>query len=317
MNPRNSTWGFPIIDFHLHLPVEEDFTAEANAAYIAVHGQDKFAKLRADWLFYQQQWWDRYGFGTPEQTEHTPQHQAQRWAQEIDQAGIEAGVFVTGGGNHSLSEAIAEHPRLMGFAHHSPFAPDAAAELRRAVQEEGMRGYKVFAPALPGPIDHEDLHPVWQVAEDLQIPVLIHFGPLEGGGGTAWHTNINPLMLHDVAKAFTYTTFVIPHFGCGYPKEMLHLAWACRNVCVDTSGNNEWVRWMSYRLSLSDLFTRFYETIGPQRIIFGSDSSWFPRGLVGAYYEEQIAVVDAMGIDDAARHQIFYANAARLLKWHD
>ncbi|HLS02800.1 MAG TPA: amidohydrolase family protein, partial [Beutenbergiaceae bacterium] len=141
--------------------------------------------------------------------------------------------------------------------------------------------------------------------------------PLEGGGGTAWHTNINPLMLHDVAKAFTYTTFVIPHFGCGYPKEMLHLAWACRNVCVDTSGNNEWVRWMSYRLSLSDLFTRFYETIGPQRIIFGSDSSWFPRGLVGAYYEEQIAVVDAMGIDDAARHQIFYANAARLLKWHD
>ena len=25
-----------------------------------------------------------------------------------------------------------------------------------------------------------------------------------------------------------------------------------------------------------DLFRRFYETVGAERIIFGSDSSWFP-----------------------------------------
>jgi uncharacterized protein len=190
------------------------------------------------------------------------------------------------------------------------------AELKRNwrwYQEDGMRGYKVIAPALPGAIDDEALMPVWQAAEDLGIPVLVHFGVLDGGGGTAAHVNISPLRLHDVAKGFPYTPFVIPHFGCGYPAELLQLAWACRNVCVDSSGNNEWIRWMPYPLTLADLFRKFTETIGPERILFGSDSAHFPRGLVRAYYDEQTRIVSQLGLSPGDRHNIFAGNAARLL----
>lgn len=310
---RRSHWGIPIIDFHCHLPVPEQFTAAADAAYIAEFGQEKFTKLRLDWRTYQEQWWDRYGFPHPEDNPPPGPEQARRWEAEVDRAGLSAAVFVTGGGNRELARSLKGRPRLYGFAHHDPFSEGAADELRRAVEEDHLAGYKVFAPALPGPIDHEDLHPVWQACEDLGIPVLVHFGPLDGGGGTAWHENINPLTLHDVAKAFTYTTFVVPHFGCGYPRELLHLTWACANVHVDTSGNNEWVRWMPYPLTVADLFARFYQTIGPQRIIFGSDSAAFPRGLARAYYEEQLQAVAALNLTEAERHDIFYANAARLL----
>jgi len=312
---RESAWGFPIIDFHCHFPVADEFSPEAGPDFEARHGAAKLRKLTADRRWYQEQWWDNYGFPYSEDdTNADPSRQAERWHAEVEAANLEAVVFVTGGGNHALHEAIAGHTRMLGFAHHDPFAEGAALELRRAITEDGMRGYKVIAPALRGPIDHEDLYPVWAVAEELQVPVLIHFGPVDGGGGTAAHENMSPLKLHSVAKAFTFTDFVIPHFGCGYPREMLHLAWACRNVSVDSSGNNEWLRWMPEELRLADMFRRFYETVGPERIVFGSDSASFPRGLVRRYYDEQVRIVREMGIPESERLLIFSGNARRMLK---
>ncbi|HID29827.1 MAG TPA: amidohydrolase, partial [Desulfobacterales bacterium] len=146
------------------------------------------------------------------------------------------------------------------------------------------------------------------------IPVLIHFGILGDGGGIAWHQNINPLRLHDVAKAFPGVNFVIPHFGCGYLRETLHLCWACRNVYVDTSGSNDWMRWMPGDLTVKALFRKYLETIGPERIIFGSDSSWFPRGFAVRYLQDQVRACRELGLSHDALQKIFGSNAARLLK---
>jgi predicted TIM-barrel fold metal-dependent hydrolase len=311
--PRDSIWGFPIIDFHCHFPVPDDRPDPIVAKHRAEHGDRKADKIEADWRWYQEQWWTNYGFPMPEETEPPADVQAQRWNAEVDAAGLDAVAFMTGGGNDALADALATHPRMLGFAHHDPFDRDAAGELRRAVTERGLRGYKVIAPSLTGAIDDPVLYPVWQAAEELGIPVLIHFGPSNGGGGTTWHQNINPLRLHTVAKAFTDTPFVIPHFGCGYPRELLQLMWACRNVYVDTSGNNEWIRWMPDHFTLGDYFRKYYETVGPSRIIFGSDSAWFPRGLARRYVDEQVRIVREMGMSAADRDLIFHGNAARLL----
>jgi predicted TIM-barrel fold metal-dependent hydrolase len=310
---RDSAWGFPIVDFHCHFPVPDPAPQPVEEAYRWQHGERKLARLRQDWRRYQEQWWDHYSFPYPEESEPAPDIQAGRWSAEIETAGLEAVAFMTGGGNKALAGAIAGYPRMYGFAHHDPFSPGAADELRRAITEDGLRGYKVIAPALAGAIDDDALLPVWQAAEDLEIPVLVHFGTLDGGGGTGAHVNISPLRLHDVAKAFPYTTFVVPHFGCGYPGDLLQLAWACRNVCVDSSGNNEWIRWMPYPLTLADLFRKFLETIGPERVLFGSDSAHFPRGLVKVYYDEQTRIVSQLGLSPGDRHLIFARNAARLL----
>jgi len=310
---RVSRWGVPIIDFHTHFPVPDERPPPAEERYRQRFGDRKAAILKDSWRRYQQEWWTDYGFPFPEEHEPPADEQARRWSEEIEESGLEAVVFVTGGGNRTLAQAIAGRPRMLGFAHHDPFLPGADAELRRAVVEDGLRGYKVLAPALDGPIDDDSLHPVWQVAEDLGIPVLIHFGTLDGGGGTAAHQNIDPLMLHPVAKAFPEVPFVVPHFGCGYPAELLQLAWACRNVHVDTSGNNEWARWMPYPLTVRDLFAKFLDTVGPERVLFGSDSSHFPRGLVRAYYDSQVEIVEHLGLSASERHLVFAGNAARLL----
>lgn len=310
---RDSTWGFPIVDFHCHFPVPDLEEAPVRRAYREAHGEAKQGQLDASWLVYQQQWWTAYGFPFPEEVEPAAAVQAQRWQAEIDAAQLELAVFLTGGGNDALAASLADVPRGLGFAHHDPFAPGAADELRRAVTELGLRGYKIIAPALLGRIDDPVLEPVWRAAEELHVPVLIHFGVNDGGGGTGAHPGIDPLRLHDVAKAHPSVDFVVPHFGCGYPGELLQLAWTCRNVLVDTSGNNEWVRWMPYPLSVRDLFAKFLDTAGPERVVFGSDSAHFPRGLVRRYYDDQVAIVADLGLSPAERHAVFAGNALRLL----
>jgi predicted TIM-barrel fold metal-dependent hydrolase len=70
---------------------------------------------------------------------------------------------------------------------------------------------------------------------------------------------------------------------------------------------------MPYKLTLDDLFQRFYETIGPERILFGSDSSWFPRGFAERYLIDQLRICRFMNMSHDELQLIFGGNAARLL----
>lgn len=301
----------PILDFHAHFPVRGDRDS-AREEYVARYGRAKWDRIMG-WLAEDQRAWRRaWSFPDPEPP-RSDEAMADRWAGEVDRHMLLRIVFVTGGGNDRLARIVAKHrTRFVGFAHHHPFGPDAAAELERAVTTLGLRGYKVIAPLLSGSIADERLWPLWETAERLEIPVLIHFGPLRYQGIVA-HPNMSPLALQDVARAFPGIPFVIPHFGCGYPRELLHLAWVCGNVHVDTSGSNEWMRWMPYDLTLSGLFRKFLETMGPRRIIFGTDSSWFPRGFAVRYLEAQLRACWELGCAEETVRAIFAGNAARLL----
>lgn len=302
----------PVLDCHAHFPVRGGGDP-ARDAYVARHGRAKWEAVSA-WLRADQRAWRRaWGFPDPEPP-GTDEEMAGRWAGEAARHGLVRIVFVTGGGNERLAKVVAAHPdRFVGFAHHDPFHPDAPAELERAVRTLGLRGYKLIAPLLSGRLDDERLYPLWDVAERLGIPVLVHFGPLRYQGIVS-HPNISPLVLQDVARAFPGIPFIVPHFGCGYPRELLHLAWVCGNVHVDTSGSNEWMRWMPYPLTLEGLFRSFRETVGAGRILFGTDSSWFPRGFAVRYLEDQFRACWAAGCGEAEVRAIFAGNAARLLR---
>ena len=73
------------------------------------------------------------------------------------------------------------------------------------------------------------------------------------------------------------------------------------------------MRWMPYDLSLKDLFRKAYETIGAERLIFGTDSSYFPRGFSVEYLREQLKICYDLGMPDESIHRIFHDNAAELL----
>ncbi|MDK2944865.1 MAG: uncharacterized protein PWQ24_1580, partial [Mesotoga sp.] len=106
---------------------------------------------------------------------------------------------------------------------------------------------------------------------------------------------------------------IVPHFGCGYVFETLNLCWACPNVYIDTSGSNQWMRWMPYEVNLETLFRKYRETIGPGRIIFGTDSSYFPRGYAKSYFDEQYKAMINVGYSDDEIERVVFGNIDDLL----
>ncbi len=309
---------FKLIDSHVHFDVKGYDIVKFEERYISEYGKEKWLKLQSKNKYQSEKWSQAWGFPKREPSENDVKVTSARWLDEMKTHNIEKLVFVTGGNNEILSRIIQEYPEhFIGYAHHNPFESDSALKLDYAISEQRLKGYKIIAPDLPGKINDDSLEPLWKVAEKHQIPVLIHFGILGAAGGLATHTNINPMMIHDVARAHPDIPFIIPHFGCGYPQELLQLAWVCPNIYVDTSGSNQWVRWMPYPLTVKDLLKKYYETIGPERIIFGTDSEWFPRGFVKQYYDEQRKDCVELGMKQDELKLIFRDNIARLLKLGD
>lgn len=71
---------------------------------------------------------------------------------------------------------------------------------------------------------------------------------------------------------------------------------------------------MPYDVTLDSLFRKFRETIGASRIIFGTDSSWFPRGFTLDYLKAQNRSMTVVGYSEDEKDMIFYRNIAYLLR---
>ena len=83
---------------------------------------------------------------------------------------------------------------------------------------------------------------------------------------------------------------------------------------VDTSGSNQWIRWMPEEITVKSLLRKYLETVGHERIIFGSDSSWFPRGFSVRYFEDQVRDLRELNASNDQMEAIFNGNARKLLK---
>ena len=71
---------------------------------------------------------------------------------------------------------------------------------------------------------------------------------------------------------------------------------------------------MPFDLDLKQLVRRAIESVGADRLIFGSDSSYFPRGFSLPYLREQLKACRSIGLEEGSIEKIFWSNAARLLK---
>jgi predicted TIM-barrel fold metal-dependent hydrolase len=123
----------------------------------------------------------------------------------------------------------------------------------------------------------------------------------------------NPIDLHAIAMEFPRVNFVIPHFGAGYFREALMLCDLCPNVYLDTSSSNSWVRYQPEKLDLPAVFRKALEVAGPRRLLFGSDSSFFPRGWHSQVFQSQIQALCDIEISPDHASLILGGNLQRLL----
>ena len=303
-----------VIDSHVHFPCEKMIDDGKKEPALTDSGGQQKPELHP-WLLEEKQRWKR-AWRFPDEQKLGRDEVFARWQSEYQSREyLKKIVFVTAGGNDYAAELAQKDPdHFIAYAHHDPLLSDAAERLETALGKQGLRGYKLLGPLVDVSLNDKRFYPLWEIAQHKEAPVLIHFGILGGAGGIANHVNINPLVIHDVAKKFPKLNIIIPHFGCGYVFETLNLCWACPNVFIDSSGSNQWMRWVPYELNLEILFRKYRETIGATRILFGTDSSWFPRGFTEAYLHEQIRSMVYVGYSEDELDAVLYGNAAALLK---
>jgi hypothetical protein len=104
---------------------------------------------------------------------------------------------------------------------------------------------------------------------------------------------------------------IIPHFGSGFFREALMAAESCANIHFDTSSSNSWIKFVP-GLTLTDVFRRALAVAGPDRMIFGTDSSFFPRGWRKVIHGAQRSIIDELGVEPQAAAKIFGGNFVRL-----
>lgn len=252
----------------------------------------------------------------------TPQDLADRWARELDASGVARAALIASvpGDEESVAAALQRHAgRFVGFFMVDPSAADAVERTRRGLTELGMRAVCLF-PAMHHVSLYDDrvTKIVNAVAAVPGAAVFVHCGALSIGVRrrlglpSPFHLRLgNPLEVSRLALAFPQVPFIIPHFGAGLFREALMAADLCPNIYFDTSSSNRWIRYTP-GLTLADAFRTALSIAGPSRLLFGTDSSFFPRGWQRAIYEEQKAVIVGSHIGAADAGMIFGGNFERL-----
>jgi uncharacterized protein len=114
-----------------------------------------------------------------------------------------------------------------------------------------------------------------------------------------------------LALRFPGVPVIVPHFGAGLLRETLMAADQCSNIYLDTSSSNAWMKYHP-GLTLDAVYRQALAVVGPERLLFGTDSSFFPRGWQAAVHRAQLAALDAAGVSEADRSQILGGNFERL-----
>ena len=250
-----------------------------------------------------------------------PAELAREWIEELNRHGVSRAAMIASlpGDERSVQRAVAAYPeRIRGYAMVNPCASDSLERTEASLAAGNLHGI-CFFPAMHR-YEMNDSRAQALVGAAAAHPgtvVFVHSGVLSVGVrkrlGLPSLFDMrysNPIHLHSTALAFPQVRFIVPHFGAGYLREALMLCDLCQNVFLDTSSSN---RWMAYEgLDMRTVFRRALDIAGPERLVFGTDSSFFPRGWQSGTFDEQATALAEIGIGSAAAHSIFAGNFDRI-----
>lgn len=253
----------------------------------------------------------------------TPDELADRWHAELARHGIARAALMASipGDEASVVAAVKRHPdTFVGFFMFNPAPGDVPARLSRALADGALRCICLF-PAMHGVgFDDERTVQVFEAAAAHGAVVFAHCGVLTVGVraklGLPSPFDLrlgDPLALASTAVRFPSVPVIVPHFGAGMFREVLMAADQCPNMHVDTSGSNAWMKYHP-GLTLEGAFRQALHVLGADRILFGTDSSFFPRGWQKPVFEAQQAALTAAGVGDADRAKMLAGNFDRLFK---
>jgi uncharacterized protein len=247
------------------------------------------------------------------------------WRDELDRYRVSSAMMIGSvpGDEESIAAALKASPgRFAGGFMFDPTKPEVEARVKRAFDELGLHVVCLF-PAMHhySVAENEGVHTIVRLSSERPgTAVFIHCGALSVGArkklGLPSRFDMrfsNPLEIYRLAAEFTAARFIIPHFGAGMFREALMVADLCPNVYLDTSSSNDWLKYQAEEMRLTAVFRKALAVAGHERLLFGTDSSFFPRGWHAQIFERQIEALAEIGCSPEQASAIFGGNLKRLL----
>ncbi len=248
------------------------------------------------------------------------------WTAEFDRYEIAAAMMMASlpGDEESIAVAATANPnRIFGAFMFDPTKPDAETRAARAFDELNLRVACLF-PAMHqySIAESEGARAVVALASERPgTAVFVHCGALSVGirkklglKSPFDMRRSNPLDIYKLAAEFPAAKFIVPHFGAGMFRETMMLADLCPNVFIDTSSSNKWMNYEPAPVDLPTVFKRAMAVVGHERLLFGTDSSFFPRGWHETIFYSQVNALVEIGVSEEQAQAIFGGNLRRLLQ---
>jgi predicted TIM-barrel fold metal-dependent hydrolase len=195
---------------------------------------------------------------------------------------------------------------LTGVLFWDPLKPDIEL-IRKEIQEgrldiigEIAVQYNGFAPNDPR------LEKFYSLAEEQDVPVLIHCGGLAGPNEYFDIKDGNPLLLEDVLKKHPNLRIFIENAAYPYGQEIVALMYRYPNVYADLST----ISWILPRKAFHNYLEHLMDANLGKRLMYGSDQMIWPETIAMAIE----AIETASFLSEAQKRDIFYNNAAEFLR---
>lgn len=200
--------------------------------------------------------------------------------------------------NEFVRNFCQEKDMFIPFASIDPKTEEEPAQkLRKLVEDEGFKGLKLYPSYQQYYPNDELVYPLYEEAQSLNIPVLVHTGSSIFRGSRLKYAN--PLLLDDVAVDFPDLKIVMAHSGRGlWYKEAFFLSRLHKNIYMEISGLPP-KNLLSYFPNLEE---------NADKVIFGSD--W--PGI--ASIKDNIEAVNALPLQSSTKEKILGKNANTVLR---
>lgn len=225
-------------------------------------------------------------------------HTGPALVRSMNQLGIERSVILaidlpfSSSNTESYLTVAGDHEKLIAAAAIHPLAPRAEQSLRSAARR-GAKAYKMHPAVQQLRPDHPKAMRMYELCGELGMAVVWHCGPVGIVGARAdqrcWLKHYwQPI--HE----FPQTTFILGHSGALQYEMACKLPNMYENVYVELSCQG------------LDAMNCILNTVPADRILNGSDFPFYHQGV------SVLKICHATEKNEALRHQILWANAARL-----
>ena len=209
--------------------------------------------------------------------------------------------------NKWVADAADQYPdRLIAFVGVDPRRKNAVEILEKGIQECGMKGLKLYPPC--GFYPNESLvTSLWEKANELRIPVMVHSGP---GFPQLQMKYSEPIYLEDVLVRYPNLNIIVAHCGgVVWAEEVVGLRQLRNNVYADISG------WQSLIYADKEYamqrLVHVYSNLR-SKCLFGSD---WPAFNFQVSHKEWVNLINNIeNVEARLKKKLLGGNAEKLLK---